>query len=88
MNLVEQAKQIEMHRRRKSISRDHIDLAIAWARGEITLTQANKVMYPERAKGSNAMYAFFAIALGKAVKSGILNQSSEGGKRRKSSDNA
>lgn len=56
MNLLEQAKAIPIKGSiHKPISDEEIELAIAWAKGEISTSQVNKVLCPKSTTG-NLLY--------------------------------
>jgi hypothetical protein len=71
MTLVERA----MARPRKQhvpITDEHIDLALAWLRGDVTVTQAGAVLFPAEVKpGSRVLYRL-AICLREAHRLGQL----------------
>jgi hypothetical protein len=65
MTLLDQAKEIELKnpRRRNSINQEEIDLAVAWAKGEVRLAQVAQVLGIQSKNTKNA-YSFLAKALG------------------------
>jgi hypothetical protein len=73
MTLLEKAKKRKMSIRRDSIdiTTEHIELAIAWAKGEVTYTQAAEAFgYVE--KNSMQVYIILARSLREAFTKGIL----------------
>lgn len=59
LSLVEQAKMVPILIGKKEITKEMVDLALAWARGEVTMGQINKVI---EKKGSYP-YTMMALAL-------------------------
>lgn len=70
--LLQKAKKVQDGRRRGKyeVTSEHIELALAWAKGEITPTQACAAMGLSKSTG-NILY-HFAIALREAVRMGVL----------------
>ena len=72
MTLLEKALAVPpKNRRRRTRSKEELELAVAWAAGRITTTQAIKVLgIPKTSRG--AIYNFMASVLQQAVKTGYL----------------
>ena len=70
MTLLEQAKTHPVrHRAERKITKEHIELAIAWARDEITYSQLKHVLgFQSGNNNSTQVYLFLAMALREAVK--------------------
>lgn len=61
MTLLEQAKKLgKAPSKRINITGDHIELAVAWAKGEINMTAISKIM---GFKYNSQTYVFLATAL-------------------------
>ena len=66
-NLVEQAKELKQTQRKNfEITREVIELALAWSKDEVTITQCEKVL---GVKEHNKIYAILARALKASTKS-------------------
>ncbi len=69
--LLEQARQLKATGLSSDYSVDEqIDLAIAWAKGEVSFTQVSKVIKKQTENGrvnSNGTYTFLALGLRQAV---------------------
>lgn len=66
---VQQAMEFKRNRA-KQITQDHIDLALAWANGEVSITQVERVLY-KKTGGMNA-YVDLARSLKQAIITGQL----------------
>lgn len=55
MSLLEEAKKIKIKPRNREISLDQIELAIAWLKDEVTISQVSKVL-PESYKKALIKY--------------------------------
>lgn len=74
MTLLEKAKAAKPPKSRNfGITDEHIDLAIAWAKGEVKYMQVLEALFGER-KGSMQAYVVLARSLREAVKEGKLKQ--------------
>ena len=73
--LLEKAKSVKMKYGRSTnwMTDQHIELAIAWAKDEITPSQANIAM-GRKVNNGNILYVF-AVAFREAVRRGILVES-------------
>lgn len=65
MSLLEEAKKIKIKPRNREINIDQIELAIAWLKDEITISQVSKVL---GGRHGNAAYHYLAIGLRQAFK--------------------
>jgi hypothetical protein len=64
MSLLSDAKEFKKNRSSKDISEEERELAIAWARGEITLYQASKAFSKTRGiKHGTGVYVLLARSL-------------------------
>ena len=77
MSLLKKAKSIENKKPRHKkmyLTDELIELAIAWAKDEVTLTQCAKVIFPDKetSKSTNLVYSRFAIVLKEAIRQGKL----------------
>lgn len=57
--LLEQAKEIEIERRRRRYNQEELDLYLAWLHGEVGTIQVGKTLFPERKSkvGASVLYA-------------------------------
>jgi hypothetical protein len=70
--LLEKASKIPTHRKKSKrvITPQHIELAIAWAKDEIRLSQIMAAM--EMGGSTTTVYTFLALVLRQAMKDGLL----------------
>lgn len=73
MSLLDKALQSGAHKRSGiDYTQEHMELALAWIKGEIGMTQVAKAL--ELAKDNRGgIYNFLAIALREAYKKGLLH---------------
>ena len=71
MSLLETAKSYQLHRKRKKTTSEDIEIALAWIRGEITLTQINYAYGTPNNKGGNNLYKI-ATAIKEAYEQGKI----------------
>lgn len=58
--LVEKAKEIKRKSKTEELNKDQIELAVAWAKNEISMTSVSKVL---DIKNNSNVYTFLALAL-------------------------
>jgi len=68
--LLQRAKAVKVNSRHRVISDEYIDLALAWIRDEIGLTQVNVVLGKKR-EGGNSLYGI-AVWLREAYRNGKI----------------
>jgi hypothetical protein len=68
-SLVERAKAVEVKRAPRKFTPEELDLVAAWLRGEITFSQAEKVM---EFSGNSGGYAFFALGAKELMRLGRI----------------
>jgi hypothetical protein len=69
-SLLQRARASKNVREPKPITQEYIDLALAWAVGEITLAQAERAIYGKT--GGQSFYVDLARSLKKAITTGQL----------------
>lgn len=75
MSLLDRAKAVVIQRRRgPKVCGEDIDLALAWARGEIAISQVSAVYSRSGKPSNNNAYVKLAFALGHAVQAGRLTE--------------
>lgn len=71
--LLQKAKEVEMIRGSKlAFTKDEIELAIAWAKGDVALKQVCVTL--KMSQGSGKAFCFFASALRQAIRIGKLKE--------------
>jgi len=69
--LLEKAKKLEIRKLKKiEVTEEHLELGLAWMKGEITLSQMNRVL-GENKRSGNGLYAV-AVWLREAYKQGKI----------------
>lgn len=66
-SLLEQAKEVGRTSKIKAVYTDeHVDLALAWAKGDVSLSQVGAVL---KITGTNAVYCMLALCLQRHIQS-------------------
>lgn len=71
-SLVMRAMSIPTRSSRRSISDEEIELALAWAKGDVTTAQVMRVLFPATQTGDAPAKGRMALALREAIRRGRL----------------
>lgn len=75
MTLLDKAKQAPRPRQYQPITKEKIDLTLAWLKGEIAISQAERVLYGH--SGGMGSYVLFARALRYLYQMGVVQLKGE-----------